>query len=523
MRSPSFRRAVRYPIAAKVRPARIGRIPSSIVLAAQSWIVNEQARWSAILFTLFALLLGCSRSPEMTVQVPTPASLARSYVTAWAEMSGWLPASDIPFFTEHFGEVQGVLASALADPREEVRLRAAFIIGGIGKAAKSLELALVERFEAEPSRPVRLYLYDAICSIGAPKPSTLLALQKRFDQLGKSDEPLGPGRSYTAVDERIRLAAVLYRLDPQSNRRPEYVALVLEWLRPRPDDLAPNEAQAHLGHYGTAINVMEHMRDADTEIRFWCWAIMQRRRPKPFETNAADNTDLPVEKRQKADNVAATIQSLGGTVEVGKAKLTGEITDEEEKQGKLFRYVILESFWKGSDEDLALLRKLPNLVYLDTSRARIADGGMATILALTELEYLNLDRALLSDPGLGMAHPLKHLNYLSLRDTRTGDSGLGFLKPCTKIHTLFLDDTLVTDVGLVHLQQLTALSRLSLNGTGITDAGLEKLKPLTWLTFLSLENTRVTEVGVRRLQHAIPKARIVWSARQSPQKTRTRA
>jgi Leucine-rich repeat (LRR) protein len=101
------------------------------------------------------------------------------------------------------------------------------------------------------------------------------------------------------------------------------------------------------------------------------------------------------------------------------------------------------------------------------------------------------------------------IEYVNLSRSKVTDAGLAHLQGLTSLQGLVLDKTQVTDAGLAHLQGLTSLRGLYLENTQVTDAGLAHLQGLTSLQELYLNNTQVTDAGLAELRKALPNLQIM--------------
>ena len=115
----------------------------------------------------------------------------------------------------------------------------------------------------------------------------------------------------------------------------------------------------------------------------------------------------------------------------------------------------------------------------------------------------------LTDEGLAHVAALKNVVSLNLRDTRITSAGLKHLKGLTKLRWLHLERTAVGDEGIENLAGLVHLEYLNFYGTKITDKSLEHLKGLKKLRRLYVWKTGVTDAGAVRLKKALPKLKIV--------------
>jgi hypothetical protein len=81
-----------------------------------------------------------------------------------------------------------------------------------------------------------------------------------------------------------------------------------------------------------------------------------------------------------------------------------------------------------------------------------------------------------------------------------------------KVTQLSIGRTRITEAGVKSLGAKPQLTRLALQSLPVADATLAALEPLGNLEVLDLKETRVTAVGIERLQKALPKCKIDWSA-----------
>ena len=160
-----------------------------------------------------------------------------------------------------------------------------------------------------------------------------------------------------------------------------------------------------------------------------------------------------------------------------------------------------------TDDELAVLKKLPRINDLTLCNTKVTDAGLANLTDLRQLSRLHLIGCF-SDTGLGHVERLPRLRELSLRGTRVTDDGLKRLQGFARLQHLDLSDTQVTDTGLEHLTQLKQLRTLDLHDTKVTDAGLRHLNCLRELGELWLEGTRTTDSGMSELRKTLPRALI---------------
>ena len=108
------------------------------------------------------------------------------------------------------------------------------------------------------------------------------------------------------------------------------------------------------------------------------------------------------------------------------------------------------------------------------------------------------------DEELILLKAMPNLLELNLGGMNVTDSNLVHIKPLTNLVRLQLHKTKITDAGLANLTGLTKLVSLNLYGTDVTDAGIQQLKSLPKLRRLYVWQTKVTENGAKQLAMAIP-------------------
>ena len=81
----------------------------------------------------------------------------------------------------------------------------------------------------------------------------------------------------------------------------------------------------------------------------------------------------------------------------------------------------------------------------------------------------------LTDDGLAHVAALKNVVALNLRDTQITSAGLAHLRGLTKLRRLHLERTKIGDDGIANLVNLPDLEYLNLYATKITDKSLDQL------------------------------------------------
>ena len=119
-----------------------------------------------------------------------------------------------------------------------------------------------------------------------------------------------------------------------------------------------------------------------------------------------------------------------------------------------------------------------------------------------------------TDDDLADLPAIRNLVELDLGGTKITDRALQYVGQCKNLVRLHLERTAITDAGLVHLANLPYLTYLNLYGTKVSDKGLEHLKKLQNLRQLYVWQTQVTPNGVKALRTALPQLKVVtgWEA-----------
>lgn len=152
----------------------------------------------------------------------------------------------------------------------------------------------------------------------------------------------------------------------------------------------------------------------------------------------------------------------------------------------------------------------PGLPISDAEKAAVARLQAAGVLAIRLAQNTNLLRVDFSLRGkevkeeeLALLKDIPNLTELNLGGTNVDDAMLAHLKPLTNLTRLGLHNTKITDAGLEHLQEMAKLQSLNVYGTAVTDAGLERLAQLKALKRLYVWQTKVSADGAKKLAEVV--------------------
>ena len=103
------------------------------------------------------------------------------------------------------------------------------------------------------------------------------------------------------------------------------------------------------------------------------------------------------------------------------------------------------------DDELILLKDMPNLVELNLGGMNITDANLVHIKPLVNLVRLQLHRTKITDAGLANLAGLTKLVSLNLYDTQVTDAGIQQLKGCKALKRLYVWQTKVKKDGAKQL------------------------------------------------------------------------
>ena len=146
------------------------------------------------------------------------------------------------------------------------------------------------------------------------------------------------------------------------------------------------------------------------------------------------------------------------------------------------------------------LRYLRNC-FLVLDKTPISNEGLADLKTLDNLLLLSLQQTPITDEGMGQIEGIISLRLLRLNWTAISDHGLRHIDRLPDLVMLYLSGTRITDNAMLHIVELKKLAALQVSFTRISDKACASLPELPELQFLGLDRTRVTDVGVAHLRN----------------------
>jgi Leucine-rich repeat (LRR) protein len=155
---------------------------------------------------------------------------------------------------------------------------------------------------------------------------------------------------------------------------------------------------------------------------------------------------------------------------------------------------------KGSPEDIGV-------AITDAEKAgveKLKKQGVYADRLAQNTNWLRVDfsrsKEAVKEENLVLLKDMPNLTELNLGGTNISDKDLVHLKPLTNLTRLVLHNTKITDAGLENLKSMIKLYSLNLYADKeITDKGLEHLKGLTALRRLYLWDTKVTKEAAKAM------------------------
>jgi hypothetical protein len=155
---------------------------------------------------------------------------------------------------------------------------------------------------------------------------------------------------------------------------------------------------------------------------------------------------------------------------------------------------------KTSDDDIADLHKLPDLLDVYLNGAGVTDQCIDDLLRISRLRTLSLYDTSVSADGLAHLSASRTLQHLMLRGPAISDAHLQQLERFPNLQFLQIHRALVTDDGIKPLGSIR-LRKLDISDTRLGNASLEFAAKMPLLERLDIRQTLVTDDGIRHLRH----------------------
>lgn len=148
-----------------------------------------------------------------------------------------------------------------------------------------------------------------------------------------------------------------------------------------------------------------------------------------------------------------------------------------------------------------------------TPGSNFGDAELARLVPLAaNVQNLNLSRTEVTDEGLAHVAEMTNLLRLDLSNTSVSDAGLSYLSDLQRLRYLNLYGTRITDDGLNHLRGLPNLRQVYVWQTSITPDGAERLRASLEDGF-EIDSLRAE---IRELERRIEAAGVVIDRGQTP-------
>lgn len=155
-----------------------------------------------------------------------------------------------------------------------------------------------------------------------------------------------------------------------------------------------------------------------------------------------------------------------------------------------------------------LLDKIVEIQLRGTNLAGLREQHFSE--GLSRLERVLVFDADLTQEDVALLRQLPNLQLLSVSNGKLNEDAVDVLASLESLRGLFLHKTNMCDADLEKLARLRGLETLSVTDAAITDDGLAQLRSLLRLKTLNLGHTQVTDVGVEKFQAAIPECTVFY-------------
>jgi hypothetical protein len=163
---------------------------------------------------------------------------------------------------------------------------------------------------------------------------------------------------------------------------------------------------------------------------------------------------------------------------------------------------IRNSRFHFTDEGVAHLESLTNLVCLDLDCPTLSGEGLRHLAKLTKLKRLKLNGRGIMDNDLGLLASLPSLESLELRNATFAGIGFAGLDGLSKLEWLELEGPNITDKAIPFIARIPALYGLGIEKARLTAAGLEQLAAAPKLYQVQIRSP--VSGDLKRLKQALP-------------------
>ena len=302
---------------------------------------------SVVLAVSLVTCFGCA-DPQ-----PAPSTVqARAMIDGWSKAGMYLPdRSQVEYFQTHLDEMTLLLASALANENQSVRMRAAYVIEKCRPASPALAKLLVARVSSEENRLVRIYLYNALCVHAVGSIEAAAVLRDRWNSLDKEAiVPVEPSEQ-SAAYEAIHVAGALSVCEKDEAARSEFASDVLRWLNPPPTDLPRDQVEAYWDLRWSALAALRSMPPTDGAIPL-LEAMLEEHDSKPWVAAQVPPT-LVAQGQVAGDRGGPAKPASPFTTQGRLGKANEKLAEASSKQERFYALndAAKESFVAGKVED----------------------------------------------------------------------------------------------------------------------------------------------------------------------------
>jgi hypothetical protein len=197
-------------------------------------------------------------------------------------------------------------------------------------------------------------------------------------------------------------------------------------------------------------------------------------------------------------------------------RLGGEL--ELVAQGKITLRAVRLMDSKVTDDDLAVLAKLPALEELYLSRTAISDRGLAHVAKIKTLKRIDLFATKITDEGLAQLKDQTELVRLGVGDTELTGGALDTIGRMAKLEQLYISRVPIADDAIGKLKGLQMLQELDIFNAALSDEGLATIaENHPKLKRLGISGARITDAALVSLAKLKDLDELYITARISPE------
>ena len=231
-------------------------------------------------------------------------------------------------------------------------------------------------------------------------------------------------------------------------------------------------------------------------------AVLRRLKRLDLMDSSPELTDRALEVLGQMPSIEALSIYSASLTDRGLAALANMRQLKELTLGPLPLGSIRNSAFHFTDEGVAHLESLTNLVCLDLDCPTLSGEGIGHLAKLIKLKRLKLNGCRITDDDLGQLASLPNLESLELRNATFSGTGFAGLNCLSKLEQLELEGSNITDEAIPFIARMPALCILGIDNARLTAAGIEQLAAAPKLYTVQIRSP--VSGDLKRVKQALP-------------------